>query len=762
MMVVGIPIVCAAIAIAVVDPNDYKAQIAAAARAATGRELTLGGRLRIGVSLWPTIEITDVKLANLPGGTRPDMARIEKMEVRLSLSALLWRRVEITRLTLVGPDILFELVDGKPNWIFRSSAPPGSTQGGRALMPVSLRIRDFRVRNGMITSRMPARTNVLGIRTLRLLHATDGGQVELSAIFVYSDYQPFTVTASAQPTAGLTGPWNAQLEFAAYDARASAKGIVSLSGEYDLRIDATAPALEKLNALLPEIRLPSLHQTTLSTHLMNGPVNGDLPVVGTTFLHIGSADLPDIVPGLKLGATDVSLPTAGGLASVVGRGTLAGQPLSLNGTFGVPQHPDGRVTVPIDLTVGIQPTSNAAAKGSLSLKGGLALSTGSFDGLDASVQFRSPGLVDLRPVIVRTLPALTGVSLDAKLVIPADASSLRLDGAKLSSQEGNLAGDATIGLGPVVALKGKLHSTRLDVDALLKAFGIDPGSGAAAGVGSAGPLISNVALPWSMLRGPTIELSITIGAMMFQQQIWHDIEMAMTLKNSQLFVSPLKLALPAGPVEASLTADASTDDGAVTVTVNSPGIPLSLIGRYAGLPDETSGALRVDTRLAAVGRSPHQMAASLSGPFNATMIGGTMSNADLIRLASASLRALNIDVPTEGETTIHCFGVVGSFDNGVGRFRTIAIASTYLELAGSGKVDLGAETAALKLHPMAQISGSPVSVPVIVEGPLRSLQGRLDASGLDQVGLLIDGLFGGVKPDTCSDAVLVPPKSAAP
>jgi HAD superfamily hydrolase (TIGR01509 family) len=72
------------------------------------------------------------------------------------------------------------------------------------------------------------------------------------------------------------------------------------------------------------------------------------------------------------------------------------------------------------------------------------------------------------------------------------------------------------------------------------------------------------------------------------------------------------------------------------------------------------------------------------------------------------------------------------------------------------QVDLGAETLALKLHPLARLSGSSVSVPVLVEGPLHAPNGRLDASGLDQLGLLIDAWFGGDRPQTCSDAGLAP------
>jgi hypothetical protein len=74
-------------------------------------------------------------------------------------------------------------------------------------------------------------------------------------------------------------------------------------------------------------------------------------------------------------------------------------------------------------------------------------------------------------------------------------------------------------------------------------------------------------------------------------------------------------------------------------------------------------------QLKAQGNSPHDLAASLDGPIAATMIHGILSNAALIELASASLQALGIEVPAQGETAIRCFGIVGSFNAGVGRFR---------------------------------------------------------------------------------------------
>ena len=138
------------------------------------------------------------------------------------------------------------------------------------------------------------------------------------------------------------------------------------------------------------------------------------------------------------------------------------------------------------------------------------------------------------------------------------------------------------------------------------------------------------------------------------------------------------------------------------------------------------------------------------------MTGGSLSNAALLKLTSAALEALSITVPAAGETAIHCLGLAGSFSKGIGRFKTIALDTSYLELDGAGQVDLGAETLAFKLHPVAQLAGSHVSVPVVVEGPFRAPQGRLDASGADKLGLLIDAWFGGDHPQTCARAGLTP------
>jgi len=165
-LTLALPVLAVAAAIAVVSPNDFKPQFVAAVEQATGRTLTIGGDLSISKSLWPAVIVSDVKLENLPGGSRPDIAHAERIEARLSLLALLHRRVEITDLVLTGPNILFETVGGKPNWVFDTDAGGKAAAAGKAGPGWSLRVRTAHVRNGMVTIRLPLRTHVVGLRSL--------------------------------------------------------------------------------------------------------------------------------------------------------------------------------------------------------------------------------------------------------------------------------------------------------------------------------------------------------------------------------------------------------------------------------------------------------------------------------------------------------------------------------------------------------------------------------------------------------------------
>lgn len=758
-LVLALPMLTAGAALVVVDPNDFKPQLVAAVEQATGRTLTVGGTLSISRSLWPIVVVSDVRLENLPGGSRPDIAHAERIQARLSLPALLHRRVEITNLVLTGPNILFETVGGKPNWVFDTDAGGHAAAAGTAGPGWSLHVGAVHVQNGMVTIRLPLRTHVVGIRSLDL-RAPAQGPLDLATVLVYADYQPFSFWAAARPTGSVRAPWDARLRFAAYGAEATANGTMSLDGQYDLRAQGTAPALEKLNALLPSMRLPPLRALDFATHLASTETDGGLPTVGETQLRFAGADLRDLVSGLALGTVELALPEAGGTASVKGSGSYARQGFGFDGNAAVPKRLDGHISSHVDLSVraSAAPAAGRAEATALggesgTLKGTLGLDAGRFDGLDAKVGLRLPSLAALGalvPSVPPGLPPLTALSFDGQVTLPAGLATAEVHGGTLSAHEGELSGDVRLRLQGAPGVKADLRAARLDLDALMAGTDDPVWQGSGEGL-----VIPDTPLPWAMLRDKTLDLSLAAEAVTFLHRAWHDVHLAMTLADGRLQVSQARLAFPNGPLEMTMSADAAKRDVPVTLSVHGATIPLALLADAAGLPGRASGTLRVGAELTAQGNSAHSLAATLDGSLAATMIGGRVTDAALIDLAGPALKELNIDVPAAGETQIRCLGLVGRFRNGKGQFPTIALDTSFLQLDGVGEVDLGGETLALKLHPLARLSGSSVSVPVVVEGPFRAIKGRLDASAFEKLGLLFDAWFGGDDPQTCSEAGLV-------
>src|ERR1700730_8334873 len=107
-VVVLVPVLAMGILALTIDPNNYKQHLEAAVQQATGRELHIRGPVSVAASWMPTFTAKDVTFANMAGGSRPEMARADEMQITLAPWALLSGHIGLTRLTLLHPNILLE------------------------------------------------------------------------------------------------------------------------------------------------------------------------------------------------------------------------------------------------------------------------------------------------------------------------------------------------------------------------------------------------------------------------------------------------------------------------------------------------------------------------------------------------------------------------------------------------------------------------------------------------------------------------------
>jgi AsmA protein len=101
----------------VIDPNDYKAEIATAVEKQTGRTLTIEGDITLSVFPWLGLDIGPTQFSNAAGFDEPSMARMEAVQVRVKLLPLLRKQLEVDKIRLSGLQLyLAKDKQGVTNW----------------------------------------------------------------------------------------------------------------------------------------------------------------------------------------------------------------------------------------------------------------------------------------------------------------------------------------------------------------------------------------------------------------------------------------------------------------------------------------------------------------------------------------------------------------------------------------------------------------------------------------------------------------------
>ncbi|OSM06175.1 AsmA family protein [Magnetofaba australis] len=101
----------------VIDPNDYRNEIAKLAKEQTGRNVQLNGPLELSLFPWVGVTLNDVILENAPGFGEKPMVSLKRADVRVKLIPLLSKQVQVARVEVDGlRAYLAQSADGGNNW----------------------------------------------------------------------------------------------------------------------------------------------------------------------------------------------------------------------------------------------------------------------------------------------------------------------------------------------------------------------------------------------------------------------------------------------------------------------------------------------------------------------------------------------------------------------------------------------------------------------------------------------------------------------
>ncbi len=756
LIVILVPVAAAIAAFLTFDPNAYKAQVAAAAKQATGREVTLAGPLAVKLSWVPTLSATDVRLANIPGGSAPDMARIGEIETRIALLPMLHHRLEIQDLVLHHPSVLLErTADGRPNWLFQPATPAGTASSHPITVktgagPWAVAIDSLEIIDGQFTYRdgHTGKSAGLAVSHADLTAQVSGGMLPATAplaVSIAAVWQgvPLTLSGTTGPFAHLTDPtdrsgWPLHLTFSAAGASLRADGTVADPRQargYALALHATIPALEALTPLLADLtahpfRLPPIHGLVLATNLADSGAGS--PAVTNLSLQAQQSDLGAVLPGLRLDSLSLITASLDQAATVDVLGERNGLAFTLSGSVGPVAGLLPVKTAPSPLPVDLVLT---AAHSNLHLQGSIA-EPSALRGLHLGLAAQITDLGQVSPLAGTALPlvtSLTGTGLLTDAPQGLD-QGLQLTALDLTAPEGDLEGAFGIDYAGRIAITATLRSARLDLDALL-GLGTPPlpipsvpttaaGPPPPAPAPQAGPsthrVIPDLPLPVVSLRAFDAQLGLAFASLRFGGQEYRALVTQISLAHGLLSVAPSSVVIPGGEMAVAGQLDTRGAVPHASFAMQAPNLAVAPLLAALHRPIAASGFVQIFANLAAAGNSTRALAASVDGALGVAAVNGTVDGRSLEALLRPAIHAAQV-IPSEflnaaGQIPLRCLALRLDATNGIGSVRALVLDTSALLLQGTGSLNFGQESLALALQPNLYLGGAELTVPLTLGG----------------------------------------------
>ena len=219
------------------DFNNFKPVISKAVYDATGRELSIGSNIDLKIGLSPSLVLSDITFQNANWGSRKEMVKINRFEVKVALLPLIKGNINVKRFILQDPDILIETnKNGKTNLEFKKSEKPPATEnkpaatGKEEVKLPALTINELEIVNGTLTYR-DDRTGKAETVTLKKLTAGIQGlenPITFDLSGAYKD-EPFEMSGTLGSIKSFNNPeveWPVDVSAKAFGTSTSIKGII--------------------------------------------------------------------------------------------------------------------------------------------------------------------------------------------------------------------------------------------------------------------------------------------------------------------------------------------------------------------------------------------------------------------------------------------------------------------------------------------------------------------------------------------------------
>lgn len=635
-------VVAAVIIVSHYDFNTLKPEITTAVKNATGRDLRLGGDLKLSLGFRPALVVESVTFENASWGSRPALATVKKISLQVALIPLVKGVIAVRRLALIEPDILIETDrSGKSNLQFETTKAAGKVakkapRQSRGFPLSALAVNRISIRNGKVTIRNAATGGTKKIHIARLsLASRSPTRLSVSLDGTYEGI-PVGISGTFGGLAGLTDPtraWPVSLTADAPVAKVAVTGTIrDVLHAKGLALDIKAQG-ESVNELVAVFHPPRFGEM------------GSFEIAGTLSDNRGHLAATDLGLQLSVGST-THLELAGSIQDIV-----------------------------------------------------------RLEGVDTTVSIEGRDKVDLEAFFERPLPLEAPFHITVRALKPAD-KPWRFADLSATAGKSIFKGSAGLDLsGDRPGLEADLSFQMLDLRSILSgARGGTPTPPAAMkGPAEKKEKVFSDA-PFSLNGFQQLNATVDFRAAqaLLPWLVFEDLTARAVLHKGHLQVHPFKSMAAKGTLEASVDLAAGPDPPKIKVKLNTQRVDLGYMLKTLGIEGVLEGKLDVELDLVAQGDSLAALMASLNGNSIVFADQGRI-NDRVIGLLRGGLKDI-IHVMARGEkqtryTEINCLVVGLDVTRGIAQSTALVLDTSDVTLSGRGKIDLAAETLDVSLKP---------------------------------------------------------------
>ncbi len=635
------------IVLASYDFDDFKPRIAKAVKDATGRELSLAGRMTLDLGLTPALVVENASFQNAPWGSRPELAKIRRLEVQVGLLPLLRGTMEVKRLILVEPDILLETdTQGKSNLDFETPAKAAPTKpqkeppaARREMSFLALAFNEVAIRNGRLAFKDGKSGRLYALALEHLVATAEGDHLVSLKLHGAYNHTPCKIEGTFGSLAVLTDPEKA------WPVRMTAEAVgTTVSVDGTVRDALTGRGL-------------------------------DLAVTGR------GSSVPDL---LKLFNVD-DVPDVG--------------PYRVAGTL---TDPEGRLTVTdLDLTVGTEKLAKVALQGTV--KDLLA-----FSGMDLSFVVQGEKLAHLEGLAGRPIPSHGPFHMSGKVMV-LSPETYELSELDISLPEGDLSGTVRISLaGKRPAVEAELSSRKLDVRPFLEKQGAENESEEPLPTPETpGPprkkIFPQDPLPLEWLKQADGEMTLAAQELVLPLLLLKDVTAHALLRDGNLAVNPFTGVAGEGTMDGRMELASRNDGVHMNVALKVDRFDVGKMLKELGIVDVLEGKLEIDLDLSGRGDSVAGVLAGLNGKA-LVIVGEGRINDQFISLLGGDLgqslfRLLSPSKESSEFTDVNCLVMGLDVREGLAKSTVLLLDTSNVNVVGHGKIDLKTEALDLVLKP---------------------------------------------------------------